>query len=206
MALIKEALKKFLAAHSPQSTLWIAYSGGVDSHVLLHALAESKSQNSGLDIRVVHINHGISMNADVWQQHCQKICQTLNVQLEVFSIAAGKKFNKNLEAQARAARYEIFGQLLKPGDFLLTAHHQDDQAETLLLHLFRGAGVKGLAAMPMIKIFQLGFLARPLLSVPRAEIINYANQQQLKWIEDESNSDTAFSRNLLRQEVITLLK
>jgi len=203
---INLTLSQFLAKHLPKATVWIAYSGGIDSHVLLHAMVHLQKDNPlPFQLKAVHINHGISPYAQDWTRHCEAVCQQLTISLETYSIKLDK-LKKNLEAEARKARYSTFKTLLKEGDYLLTAHHLDDQAETLLLHLFRGAGVKGLAAMPEVKPFAHGFLARPILSITRTEIFDYATTHQLQWINDESNSDTTFSRNLLREKVIPLLQ
>lgn len=182
--------------------LFIGFSGGLDSTVLLHILASNPLIRSKLSI--VHINHGLSPLATHWQRHCQDI----SVLYQLPFITKNAQFNKlsNIEEAARQARYEIFQSLMTADDGLLLAHHQDDQAETLLLHLLRGAGIDGLAAMPRIRVFASGFLYRPLLDHTRQEIQNYALLHQLRWIDDESNDNSRYSRNFMRNQVLPLMK
>ena len=182
---------------------WLAYSGGVDSHLLLHLLVKIKAQlKAGLT--AVHINHGFSQKASAWQQHCQATCQHYGVAYRAFKLdkTPGKQYS---EAWAREKRYQILGRILQAGDVLLTAHHMNDQAETMLLHLLRGAGPAGLAAMPIVRQFSVGLLVRPLLAFSKAEIKYYANKESLHWIEDESNDEIAYDRNYLRHEIIPSL-
>jgi len=182
---------------------WVAFSGGLDSHVLLHALATFR-ENNPFSLRAIHIHHGLSKNADAWLLHCEKICADLNI---VFmSVAIEIDSHKNIEEIARKKRYDVFQEILLPNDVLFTAHHEDDQAETVLLQLCRGAGTKGLSAMPRQKKLGTGFHIRPFLSLSRADLEKYASENHLSWIEDESNQDRKFSRNFLRQDVFPLLK
>jgi tRNA(Ile)-lysidine synthase len=184
--------------------LIVAYSGGLDSHVLLHALARVRDERP-LPLRAVHVNHGLHPQADAWARHCARVCVDLAVacreeRIEVTDIGA-----HGLEAAARRARYARLAALLGPGEVLLTAHQRDDQAETVLLQLLRGAGVQGLAAMPEIMPFSAGRLARPLLGFSRAQLLAYARAQKLRWIEDPSNRDERLARNFLRHRVFPLL-
>lgn len=183
--------------------LWLAYSGGVDSHVLLHLLATDPGICAGT-LQAIHINHGISPVSAQWQTHCETTCAALGVPLHCRSLHLEEGYN--LEARAREERYRIFNSLLGENDCLLLAHHQDDQMETMLYHLLRGSGVRGLSGMPTERVLGQGMLQRPLLSCSRQEILNYAQQHQLTWVEDESNTDTAFDRNYLRQKVLPLLE
>jgi tRNA(Ile)-lysidine synthase len=199
------ALKNFCEQHGCERTYWIAYSGGLDSHVLLHLFARLK-KIFPLRLKAVHINHSLSPNAGAWQLHCTSICRELNIELVHVTVQAKAQAGASPEETARDKRYEVLSGLLTPNDLLLTAHHQDDQAETLLLQLLRGAGPKGLAAMPTIKLCGVGWQARPLLAFTRAELLAYATTHPLVWIEDESNNDLHFSRNYLRREVMPLLK
>ncbi|MBE9516630.1 MAG: tRNA lysidine(34) synthetase TilS [Proteobacteria bacterium] len=179
----------------------IAYSGGVDSHVLLHLVA-----SSDLKFSVVHINHGISANADAWQQHCQQVCDALAVPLLIESVSVDHD-QGSLEAAARRARYQCMAQHVSTEKHvLLTAHHQDDQAETLLMRLLRGSGVHGWAGMRPARLFASGSLLRPLLGFSRQQLLDYANAADLRWIEDESNVDSAHDRNYLRHEIMPLLE
>jgi len=184
---------------------WVALSGGLDSTVLLHVLA---SQRGGLpgELRAVHVNHGLHARASDWQQHCVTLCASLGVPLECRSVKVEPAAGESLEAVARGQRYAAFRALLGPGDLLLLAQHQDDQMETFLLQALRGAGVRGLAAMPEVAAADGLHLARPLLDCSRAELEAWARQERLKWVEDPSNSDTGFDRNYLRHEVLPRLK
>lgn len=178
--------------------LFVGLSGGLDSTVLLHSLAQHPALLARL--YAVHVHHGLSDQADVWQLHCEQFCLKLSVPMILSAVSFDA--TANIEARARTARYEIFSSLLKEGDALLLGHHANDQAETLLLNLFRGAGVDGLAAMEEIRPLKQGHLIRPLLNFPRHQLQAYAHWHQLKWIVDESNLNQAFSRNYLRHQVI----
>lgn len=185
-----------------KTQLCVAYSGGIDSHVLLHAL----SHLEGYKIRAVHVNHGLSPNANDWESHCQRICQKLATPFQAFRLQIKKKPQHSLEAMAREARYNCLREALKSNEVLLTAHNADDQAETFLLQLMRGSGIDGLAAMPEKKSFGNSELVRPLLKIDRKTIKAYATQHHLQWVEDESNQHLEFDRNYLRHSVMPLLK
>lgn len=184
--------------------VWVAYSGGIDSHVLLHALVELR-QYVPVDLRVVHIHHGLNSKADDWQKHCEATCAKWGIELLVHHIDLSAS-HENIEERARQLRYDYFASLLKENDLLCTAHHQDDQAETFLLQLMRGAGPKGLSAMSAESVLGRGKLIRPLLNISRHELLAYANENHLTWIEDDSNQNTRFTRNFLRQEILPILK
>ncbi len=183
-------------------TLWVGFSGGLDSTVLLHSLACQPALVSKLS--AVHVHHGLSPNADAWLEHCQTVCASLSIPLIVRFVEFDQR--SNIEEHARKARYEAFAALMGENDGLLLAHHADDQAETLLLQILRGAGVDGLAAMPVVKPLGFGELVRPFLHHSRASLEAYAGLHQLNWIDDESNQDSAFSRNYLRNQVMPLLR
>ncbi len=177
----------------------IAYSGGMDSHVLLHILYSLRQQNPKLLLRAVHVHHGLSANADAWVAHCRKVCSELEIEFIVKYVdVPSNKGKHSLEAIARKLRYQEFAKLLHADECVVTAHHADDQAETVLLQMFRGAGVNGLAAMPKLK----DHLLRPLLQFSRAELQQYAEEHKLQWIEDESNENTGFERNFMRHELL----
>ena len=176
----------------------IAYSGGIDSHVLLHLLAKYRAKHPSLKLRAVHVNHKVNSSASDWQTHCEKICEALSINLTTKAIIPPDKVN---EAKLRDLRYQVFTDLITTGEYLLTAHSKTDQAETVLLQLLRGAGPTGLAAMPEIANFNRGYLLRPLLNVTRDEIIVYAEENHLQWIEDDSNNNIRFDRNFLRQKI-----
>jgi len=183
---------------------WVAYSGGVDSHALLHALCELRTRLSA-PVAALHVHHGLQAAADHWVSHCQQVCDQLQVDLTVQRVNAHAASGESPEAAARQARYRAMREVMQPQDMLLSAHHQNDQAETVLLQLVRGAGVNGLAGMPVCTALGQGYLARPLLGFTRAMLEAYAQQQQLQWIEDPTNSDTVFERNFIRQRVMPLL-
>ena len=184
----------------------VAFSGGVDSHVLLHALVQIRDALPSSQLHAIHINHGIHPDAQQWTRHCEIVCHDLDVSFEAIQLRVQRKSKHSLEALARDARYAELARLSRNGDMLLLAHHQDDQAETLLLQLMRGSGVKGLAGMPMCISFAQGWLARPLLRHGRDELQAYAVEQHLPWIEDPSNQDTAFDRNFLRHVAVPVLR
>jgi tRNA(Ile)-lysidine synthase len=184
----------------------IAYSGGLDSHVLLHALAHIAKENpTRFSLQAIHIHHGLQKEADAWADHCKNICSQLAVPLTVKRLNLTIPQGKSLEAVARDARYQCFENMLGKNEVLLTAHHQNDQAETLLIQLFRGSGVQGLAAMPPLKPFAKGHLFRPLLNVSRIDLENYAQHYQLQYINDPSNSDERFDRNFIRHSILPAL-
>lgn len=205
MALLIDLIKTACLAQGFDKTYWIGYSGGLDSHVLLHLCAELR-KHYPLRLKAVHVHHGLSPHADQWAAHCEKVCVNLQIAFIQKSIHAKASLGESPEEVARDLRYAVFTELLAPHDILFTAHQQDDQAETLLVQLFRGAGPKGLSAMPTVKIFAARFHARPLLSASRAELKHYAELQQLTWIDDESNEDKSFTRNFLRHSVLPVLK
>jgi len=200
---IPHFLETLLGICPPTQRLWIAYSGGLDSHLLLYALAQLRPP---FELRAIHIHHGLHAQADNWAKHCQEVCQVFKIACEVKRVKVRLAPRESLEANARSARYDAIGQILAPDDVVLTAQHADDQAETLLLQLLRGAGVAGLAAMPPISRLAKGWLVRPLLAYTRAQLEDYARQANLHWIEDSSNADTRFARNFLRHEIIPLLE
>ncbi|MGY3639837.1 tRNA lysidine(34) synthetase TilS [Pseudomonas sp. PK-RTE-24] len=181
----------------------IAFSGGLDSTVLLHLLATLANTESLPALSAIHIHHGLQAAADAWPQHCQAVCNALGVPLQVKRVTV--KGGASLERAARDARYAAFSSLTQSNDVLLTGQHRDDQAETLLFRLLRGAGVRGLGAMPQRRPVGQGTLVRPLLDVSRAELEGYAQAHQLRWIEDPSNQDRQFSRNYLRHQVMPVL-
>lgn len=194
-----------LAQFPKPTRYWIAYSGGLDSTVLLHAMASCR-ETLPLDIAALHIDHGLQPESREWQQHCQQFCEQLHVPLTSLTVDVERDSGKGLEAAARAARYQAFASTLQSGEVICLAQHQDDQAETVMLQLLRGSGAAGLAAMPGYKVFADGHLMRPLLPFSRAALRDYAEQHELKWIEDPSNEHLGFDRNYLRHEVMPILK
>jgi len=183
---------------------YIAYSGGLDSTVLLHLLADYARNHASPPLRAIHVHHGLQTAADAWPAHCQAICDNLGIELQVIHVQVSP--GASVEQAARDARYAAFKQTLGPGDILFTGQHRDDQAETLLFRLLRGAGLRGLAAMPGQRALGQGSLVRPLLGCSRQRLQDYADGQRLSWIEDPSNADTQFARNYLRGEVFPQLQ
>lgn len=188
---------------APGSRVSIGLSGGLDSVVLLHLFAQIR-QEYPLCLTAIHIHHGISRYADCWAQACKELCVKLDIPLQVHCVQLNSESKLGLEASARQVRYEKFQQ--QSVDFIALAHHRDDQAETLLLQLLRGAGVKGLSAMPILRrnTHQPAYF-RPLLAIDRSDILAWAVQNKLSWVEDESNQDTQFNRNFLRHTILPLL-
>lgn len=184
---------------TPEQRLIVAYSGGLDSTVLLHLLASLPKTH---DLVAVHINHGLHPAADSWQSHCKAYCQSLGVEFVATSIVVDPANGLGTEAAAREARYAALRAMVEPGDCVLSAHHKDDQAETLLLNLMRSSGPLGLAAILPLREFGSGVLCRPLLGESRDALLDYARQHELTWVEDPSNLDTEFDRNFLRQMVL----
>ena len=183
----------------------VAYSGGMDSHVLLHLFSLSE-HHIRKKITAVHINHGLSPNAESWEEHCKGICDVYGIRLKLISIDARHPPGESPESWARAQRYKSLEDLLDDGDILFTAHHMNDQAETLLLQMFRGSGPQGLAGMPCIQHFGKGWHNRPLLEYTKSQLTQYAKAEKLSWIEDESNSDTGFDRNYIRHQVVPVIQ
>lgn len=183
----------------------IAFSGGLDSLVLLHLVAQLRSL-LGIPVEAVHVHHGLQSSADDWLAFCEQACAELDIPLQTHRLALQPAPGDSVEAAARQARYAVIADGMQPGDMLLTAQHRDDQAETLLLQLLRGAGVDGLAAMPRLKPWARGWHARPLLDWPREHLHRYALEHDLEWVEDPSNLDDRFDRNYLRLHLMPLLK
>jgi tRNA(Ile)-lysidine synthase len=203
--LISHLREQLVLAPTAQSYA-VAYSGGLDSHVLLHALVKLREQLPGLGLCALHVHHGLNPNADQWVAHCQAVCAALQVEFHCELLSSAPAPGDSVEAWAREARYAAFAQRLKAHEVLLTAHTEDDQAETVLLQLLRGSGPKGLAAMPQLQTFASGYLLRPFLNLSRRQLYEYAHQYGLKWIEDDSNSDMRFDRNFLRHRIIPGLR
>lgn len=183
---------------------YVAFSGGLDSTVLLHLLAQWSRRQRLPELCAVHVHHGLQTVARQWPAHCQRVCAGWGITLQVLDVTVTPQ--ASVEQAARTARYAALGQLLGDDELLLTAQHRDDQAETVLLRLLRGAGVRGLAGMPLQRRLQAGWLVRPLLAVSREQLLAYAREQGLEWIEDPSNADGGFARNYLRNEVLAPLR
>lgn len=185
----------------------MGYSGGCDSHVLLDILWQLRqSEQLSQPVIVLHVNHGLNPLAPTWVSHCQQICLAYQLPVQIETVTCRPKPSESIEAFAREHRYRLIKQHLRRGDVFLSAHHQGDQAETVLLQLMRGAGLVGLRAMPEHKKLGNGHHLRPLLAVDTKQIVQYAKQKALKIIIDDSNQDQRFDRNYIRHQVVPVLE
>ena len=200
---LRERLARLLPGF-PDVAVCVALSGGLDSTALLAALAQARA--GALRLRAVHVNHGLHPNAKRWSAHCRKLARRLGLPLKVLSVTVPRERGASLEEAARVARYRCFAEQLRSGEALLTAHTQDDQLETVLLQLFRGSGLPGLAAMPAVAPLGSGSLVRPLLACSRPELEAWVRARGLAWIEDDTNVEERFDRNYLRQRVLPAVR
>ena len=198
---LSERLRALTAGFSPARWL-VAFSGGIDSTVLLHALTEAYP---GAPVLAVHIDHGLQPESAAWEEHCRQFAGRLGVNYESRRVVVDTESGSGVEAAAREARYAALLPFVGDGECLLSGHHQDDQAETMLLNLLRGSGPAGLAGIGAVQSFGRGCLLRPLLGVSGADIRAYAEAVGLEWIDDPSNVDTRYDRNFLRNEVMPVL-
>ncbi|MDH4106721.1 MAG: tRNA lysidine(34) synthetase TilS [Gammaproteobacteria bacterium] len=185
----------------------VAYSGGLDSTVLLHALVRAVgSFASPPPVLAVHVDHQMHPDSAAWAAHCERFAASLGVRYECRRAQVALDAGEGPEAAARTARYVILEHMLETGDWLLSAHHENDQAETLLLNLMRGSGLAGLAGIGPSRPLGRGWLLRPLLGIPRAELERYADAEALAWVEDPSNAESRYDRNFVRHEILPLLQ
>jgi tRNA(Ile)-lysidine synthase len=183
----------------------VGFSGGLDSTVLLHALVATRGEHA-TPIVAVHVNHALHPDAAAWERQCRRTARELAVEYVGREVSVVDDAGIGLEAAAREARYGALKALTQGGDVLLSAHHEEDQAETLLLNLMRGSGLAGLAGIGAIQHFGSGLLIRPLLGISRRAIERYARESGLEWIDDPANADLRFDRNYLRQEILPRLR
>ncbi|MEK6216752.1 MAG: tRNA lysidine(34) synthetase TilS, partial [Boseongicola sp.] len=200
-AILAEHLKELESTAGRPARYVIAFSGGLDSTVLAHALA----QCSGVPVLTIHVDHALQTDSADWSEHCAQIAAALKIEFRSLPVDVQLESGKGPEASAREARYAALHAELNDDDWLLSAHHREDQAETLLLNLIRGSGPAGVAGIGNIRRFGPGWLVRPMLNVDRADILQYATDQGLQWIEDPSNADRRFDRNFLRHDVLPRL-
>lgn len=208
---VEQHLAQPLEKEASAVELVVGLSGGVDSVALLHLFLQLR-ENTNINFSAVHVNHGLSQYATQWQNTLQTLCDELDVKLIVKQVSIQAQSRTSLEQQARDARYQAIADSLAPNSILFTGHHQSDQMETFLLRLMRGSGLTGLASMREISAFphasgrqkQLK-IARPLLSVPKQNIIEFANAHGLTWVEDDSNTDEKFDRNYVRLSILPAL-
>ncbi|MBA2482955.1 MAG: tRNA lysidine(34) synthetase TilS [Nitrosomonas sp.] len=200
--LTKAVLKTYIKRNDH---VFVALSGGMDSIVLLDLL-NALSIPMQFNLSAIHVDHGISQNAAQWSKFCCNICRTLSIPITITHLKIRKERGISLEAAARFARYQVFKHL--KAEYVVLGQHQDDQAETLLLQLLRGAGIRGLAAMPVARsqADNAPQILRPMLNIPRSSIKEYAQTKKLNWVNDESNENITFDRNFLRHQIFPLLQ
>jgi tRNA(Ile)-lysidine synthase len=203
-AKLQHALEGELA--DPAAAWCVGLSGGLDSTVLLHVLSSLRPPILPGMLRAIHVNHQLHPDAANWAARCAAFCAAMHVPLEIRTVEVEARARDGLEAAARRARYDAFRQSLAPRERLLTAHHLDDQAETVLLNLLRGSGVLGLAGIPPRAPLGAGTVWRPLLAVSRAQLLDYARRQGLSWVDDPANQDARLDRNYLRHAVLPVMR
>lgn len=183
----------------------VGLSGGLDSVVLLHAIASLREQSHpAMKLRAIHVNHQLQPTANDWERHCEALCEQLGIECLTRRVEISQ--DSGIENAARDARYREFESALSPPEALLLAHHRDDQMETVLLRLMRGAGSRGLSGIPVSRAIGASRLLRPLLNIDRAELLKYGQICELSWVEDESNADTGFDRNYCRHQLLPLIE
>ncbi|MFA6161878.1 MAG: tRNA lysidine(34) synthetase TilS [Methylobacter sp.] len=202
--LSSQIIESALDQHKQPRHVYVAYSGGVDSHVLLHLCASIKLLKD--KITAVYVHHGLQAEAESWAKHCEKTAEGLDVDFLVLWVNAFAKSGESPEEAARNARYTALKSLMDSDDMLLLAQHREDQIETVLLQLFRGSGLRGLSGMPESMVFGQGVMLRPLLNVAKQAINDYARAHELSWVEDPSNQCNDYDRNFLRNAIVPLLK
>ena len=183
----------------------VGFSGGADSTALLHALYENRAELQA-PFHAIHFHHGLNAGADDWQQHCREFCLERGIEFTSRNLEIRQVSGTSTEEESRNLRYQAIGETLQAGDIYLTAHHADDQAETLFLNLMRGSGVEGLAGIPDLRRLGKGWVARPLLNTGRDELEAFLNRHDIAWLEDPSNKDESFDRNFLRNSLFPQLE
>ena len=201
MSSVLQQLQAHLPTLEQAQRIYVGYSGGLDSHVLLHGAVATLGAGR---VVALHINHQLSEQSHDWAEHCVQVCRVLSVDLQTHVVDVCQQVSST-ENTAREARYQVFERTLGEGDILLLAHHQNDQAETVLYRLLRNSGPRGLAGIPLTRAVGRGSLLRPLLQLPRTELDRYAREHQLNWIDDPSNTDLIHDRNYLRHQVAPAL-
>lgn len=184
---------------------WVGFSGGADSTALLQALFECREELAA-PLHAIHFHHGLQAEATAWQEHCAAFCREREIPFHTETLDVPGEGVGNLEEESRNARYRVVGRILGHDDMYLTAHHAEDQAETLFLNLMRGSGVEGLAGIPALRNLEHGWVARPLLDQRRPDLEAFLEERGIEWLTDPSNADTRFDRNYLRQELFPLLE
>ena len=200
---VVEVLRGRFETRLARGSRWcIALSGGLDSSLLLHAMCALRGEHKAVELRAIHVDHGLQAAAKTWARHCEALCRKLDVELEIVTVTVDGDHPDGSEAAAREARYAAFRERIRSGEILLTAHHKDDQVETYLLRLLRGSGARGLAGIVEEQQFGAGTLVRPLLGLSRAALVESAHSAGIDWVDDPSNRDHSFDRNYLRHTVV----
>ena len=194
-----------LDALSPENKIFVAFSGGLDSTALLFLCNRALKQRKIMNLKAIHINHNLSKNSDNWEQHCESFCKSNNIEFKSFIIEVTKN-RSSIESQARQERYKIFESLMDENDQILLAHHRDDVFETILLRLFRGTGVDGLSGLNKKRSLGKGEIIRPFLNLSKSDLKIYIEENNLPYVEDDTNSNNDFDRNFLRNEIIPSLE
>ena len=194
-----------LDALSPENKIFIAFSGGLDSTALLFLCNQALKQKKIKNLKAIHINHKLSKNSNNWEQHCESFCRTNNIEFESFKVKVSKN-RSSIEAQARQARYKIFESLLDANDQIILAHHRDDVFETILLRLFRGTGVDGLSGLNERRTLGKGEIIRPFLKLSKSDLKIFIDENNLSYVEDDTNLNNQFDRNFLRNEIVPSLE
>jgi tRNA(Ile)-lysidine synthase len=194
-----------LAAVPKTNRYWLGFSGGADSTALLLAMLELGSKLPA-PVLALHFNHGLSPDAGLWLKHCREFCKSRDIAFRSEALEIDPDGGTSIEEEARNLRYQAVERILEPGEIYLTAHHADDQAETLFLNLMRGSGVDGLAGIPVLRKLGHGWVARPLLDTHKSALTAYLRKREITWLEDPSNKDESFDRNFLRQRLFPMLE
>lgn len=205
-AAVHRALRALAGDGAPPLRCAVAWSGGLDSTVLLHALRSRPPQGPRIRLRALHVDHGLQAAAAGFRTFCQRTARGWRLPLTVLRVRVDLSTGDSVEQAAREARRQALTAALEPGELLLTAQHADDQLETVLLALLRGAGPRGLSGMPAAMPLGATRLLRPLLQFDRAAIAAYAVAAGLDWVEDPTNADVRFDRNYLRKSVLPTLR
>jgi len=202
---LPESIQYALEAIPASDSYFVAFSGGLDSSLLLELAHRYLSEFRQSTVTAIHVHHGLSKHADQWLSHCEFVCRRLGIQLVAKRVALSCN-KKGLEEAARTARYAVFEQVLPEDAILLQGHHQNDQAETVLLRLMRGAGVAGVAGIPFTRTLNSALIHRPFLGVLKVDLLQLAQSLGLVWVEDDSNESRDFDRNFIRHEIMPLLE
>jgi tRNA(Ile)-lysidine synthase len=200
-----EWLLASLARLPSPTRYWVGFSGGADSTALLQALHECRDRLVA-PIYALHFHHGLQREADAWREHCRRFCRERDIPYHAEQLEITTEGRTSAEEEARNCRYRAVASILGENEMYLTAHHAEDQSETLFLNLMRGSGIEGLAGIPVLRNLELGWVARPLLDLQRRQLTGFLESRGIGWLTDPSNEDLSFDRNYVRQELFPLLE